>query len=65
MRGGNFAFDCAHSLYYKCHKIIFKRSGSYTGSPDRIKNLKATINPINKRDNQWFQYPITVALDHK
>ena len=34
-------------------------------SPDRIKNKKATINPINEKDNKCFQYAVTVALNHE
>ena len=30
-----------------------------------IKNKKATINPINKKDNKCFQYVVTVALNHE
>ena len=30
--------------------------------PDSIKNKKATINPINKKD-KCFQYAVTVALN--
>ena len=26
---------------------------------------KATINPINKKDNKSFQYAVTVALNHE
>ena len=26
--GSNFIFDFVHLLYYKCHKINFKRGGS-------------------------------------
>ena len=26
---------------------------------------KTTINPINKKDNKYFQYPVTVALYHE
>ena len=33
--------------------------------PDWIKNKKATINPINKKDIKCFQYAITVALNHE
>ena len=29
-----------------------------------VKNKKATINPKNN-DNKYFQYAITIALDHK
>ena len=34
-------------------------------SPDWIKNKKATINPINKKDNRCFQYAITIALSYE
>ena len=45
----------------KCHKI----------NPNHIqilltgkKKKKATINPINKKDNKCFQYATTVMLNH-
>ena len=34
-------------------------------SPDWIKSKKATINFINEKDNKFFQYTETVALNHK
>ena len=34
-------------------------------SPDWIKNKKATINLINKKVNECFQYAVTVALNCK
>ena len=42
---------------------MMNRSGSYIDSPDWIKNKKATINTINKKDNKCFQYAVTVALN--
>ena len=51
-------------MYFKCHKINWNLGGSYIDSPDWIKNKKATINPINKKDNKCFQYAVTVALNH-
>ena len=33
-------FDCVYFLYYKCHKVNFKQSGSYIDSPDWIKTKK-------------------------
>ena len=30
-----------------------------------MKNKKATINPINKKDNKCFQYAVTVSLNHE
>ena len=34
MKGSEFVFDGVNLLYYKCHKINFKRDGSYIDSPD-------------------------------
>ena len=62
MKGSEFAFDYVYLLYYKCHKINSNRSGSYIDSPDWIKNKKATINPINKKDSKCFQYVVAVEL---
>ena len=62
MRGSDFTFDYVQLLYYKCHKINLNRGGSYIDSPDWIKNKKALINRINKKDNKCFQYAITVSV---
>ena len=56
IKGSKFVFSDVDLLYYKCHKINLHRGGSYIDSPDWLKNKKATINPINKRDNKCFQY---------
>ena len=50
MRGSNFIFDSVQLMYYKCHKINFKRGGSYIDSPDWIKNKDAIINPKTEDD---------------
>ena len=42
-----------------------KGGGSYIDSPDLIKNKKATLNPIDKKDNKCFQYAVTVVLNHE
>ena len=65
MKGSDFVFDYVHLLYYKCHKINLNRGGSYIDSPDWIRSKKATINPINKKDNKCFQYDVTVVLNHE
>ena len=65
MKGSQFVFDDVNLLYYKCHKTNPNCGGSYIDSPDQIKNKKATINPINEKDNKCFQYAITVALNHE
>ena len=49
-------------MYYKCHKIKFRRGVSYIDSPDWIKKKKALINPKNA-DDKYFQYAVTVALN--
>ena len=54
MKGNEFFFDYVQLLYYKCHKIDSSSGGSYIDSPDWIKNKKATINPINKKDKKCF-----------
>ena len=30
-----------------------------------IKNEEATINPINKNDNKYFQYAVATILNHE
>ena len=60
MRGNEFIFDSVELMYYKCHKVNFKRGGSHIDSPDWIKKKKATINPKNT-DDKCFQYAATVA----
>ena len=64
MRGSEFLFDNVHSLYYKLDKISLNRGGSYINSPKWLKNKKATINPQDKKDDRWFQYAVTVALNY-
>ena len=65
MKANKFAFHYVHLLHYKYHKINLNHSGSYIDSPDWIKNKKATINLINKKDNKYFQYTVKVALNHE
>ena len=65
MKGSEFVFDYVQLLYYKCHKKNPNRSGSCIDSPDSIKNKKATINSINKKDNKCFEYAVTVALNYE
>ena len=65
MKSSEFVFDYVKLLYYKCHKVNPNRGGSYIDSLDWILNKKATTNPINKKDNKWFQYTVTVALNYE
>ena len=64
MRGSDFVFDSVQLMYFKCHKVNFKRSGSYINSPAWIKKKKAKINPENT-DNKCFRYTATVALNYE
>ena len=59
MKGSDFIFHSVSLLHYKCHKINFKRGGSYINSPDWIKKKKGKIKPKNK-DNKCFQKAATV-----
>ena len=65
MEGSDFIFDCINLLYYKCHKANPKPGGSYIDSPGWIKNKNATINLINKKRNECFQYTVKVALNRE
>ena len=42
MTGIDFIFDLVQLMYYRCHKVNFRRSSSYIDSPDWIKKKKAT-----------------------
>ena len=66
MKKSNLTYDRVRAFYYKLHKISTNSSGgSYTDSPDWIKNKKATINPKNKNNGKYMQYSISVALNHE
>ena len=54
MEGSEFVFDYVQLLYYNFDRINPNHGGSYTDSPDWIKNKKAAINLINKEDNNVF-----------
>ena len=64
MRGSDFIFDSVQLMYYKCHKVNFKRGDSFIDSPDWIKKKKAAINTRNA-DDKCFQYAATVALNYE
>ena len=64
MRGIEFVFDSIDLLCYELYKISLNRGRSYIDSPEWLKNKKATTNPKNKDDN-WFQYVLTVALNYQ
>ena len=63
LRGSNFGFDLVQLMYYKCHRVIFIRGGSYNDSPHWVKRKKAAIN-LKNTDDKCFQYAATVALNY-
>ena len=63
IKGSDFIFDSVQLMYYKCHKVNFKRGGSYIDSPEWIKKKKIKINPKNT-DDKCFQYAVTAALNY-
>ena len=65
VKGSEFLFDYVQLLYYKWHKINPNCGWSYSDSPDWLKSKKATIYPINKKDNECFQYAVKVSLNNE
>ena len=63
MRESDFVFGLVRFLHYKCHKVNFRRGGSYIDSSDWLKKKTATINHKNT-DDKCFQYTITAALNY-
>ena len=55
MKGIDFIFDSVQLMYYKFHKVNFKRDGLYIDSLDRIKKKKTTRN-LKKR---WWMFSIS------
>ena len=42
MKGNDFIFDCAHSLYYKFDQVNPNQDGSYIDFPDWIKKQESS-----------------------
>ena len=64
MRRSEFVFYCVDPLYYDLNKISLGRGGSCIGSPEWLKNKKATTNPKNN-DDKCFQYALIAALNYE
>ena len=64
MRGSDFIFDSVQLMYYKCHKVNFKRGGLYIDSPDWIKKKKTIIN-LKNEDDKCLQYAASAALNYE
>ena len=65
MRGSEFVYDSVDVSYFNLNKVSLSRGGSYIDSPKWLKNKKATINPQSKKDDRYFLYAATVALNHE
>ena len=63
MKGSKFIRDSVDLLYYRYNKTSLRRRKSYIKSPELLKNKRATINPKIKKDDNCFQYALTVALN--
>ena len=53
LRRSTFISDSVCLMNYKCHKVNFKRGGSYIGSPDWVEKKKKTIYPKNTDINAF------------
>ena len=47
-------------MNYNCHKVNFRRGGSYIDS--QTVYIKKTVYPNNEND-KYFQYAVIVALN--
>ena len=65
MQVSEFVFNYVHLLYHKCQKTNLNRGRSHLDFPDWIKIKKPTANLINKKHNKYFQYAVTVSLNHE
>ena len=52
-------------MYYKCHEVYFRRSGSYIDSPDWIIIKKTTTINSKSTDDKCFQYAATVEFNYE
>ena len=62
-RESEFIDENVDLLYYFLHKASLRRGESYTKSPKWLENKTATINQKNKKDDNCFQYTITLPLN--
>ena len=64
-RGNEFIDQNVDLFYYYLHKTSLRRGGSYIKSPKYLENKRTTINPKNKKDDNCFNYALTLALNHQ
>ena len=64
MRGNELVYDRIDLLHYKLDKIGLNPGGSCIGSPEWLKNERATVNSKNN-DDKCFRYAVTFALNRE
>ena len=62
-RASKFILKNAELMYCYLHKTTLKRGKSSIESPEWLQNKTVTINPKNKKDDNCYQYAITLALN--
>ena len=63
MKGSSYIFERIDMLEYHLHKVSLNRGSSYIKSDEWLKN-KGVTNPKNTKNNNYFQYAITAALNY-
>ena len=62
MRKSDFIFNSVQLMYYKCHKVTFRRTFWFCiDSPNWKKETKTTSMNSKNTGDQCFQYAITVV----
>ena len=64
IRGSEFIFDLVQLIYYKCHKVNFRRGGSCIDSPYWINKKKITLN-VKHKDDKCFKYAVMAASNYE
>ena len=63
-RGTKFTHEIVVLLYYYFKKINIRRAESYIKSSNWLVNKGAITNSNKEKDAKYFQYAITIALNH-
>ena len=58
MKESDLSFDSVQLIHSKCHRVTFKRGGSYIDSP-------AWLETPQNGDNKCFQYATLLALNYQ
>ena len=61
--GSEFPNESVALLYYNFQETDVRRAESYIKSPEWLAHKEAAINPKNEKDNKFFRYALTIALN--